>query len=116
MTNAGGRASLTDLPRPPRASAEASVLQAAQGLQGGSARWEDVFIDPKTLPEGAGGMCQLTFLLAAYGYILFSASNMISNGSELLLLTPLAGLVGSVVLPVLGAVPDGAIVLFSGNS
>ncbi|CAM9345556.1 unnamed protein product [Choristocarpus tenellus] len=40
---------------------------------------------------------------------------MISNGSELLLLVPpVAGLVGSVVLPVLGAVPDGAIVLFSG--
>ena len=40
---------------------------------------------------------------------------MISDGSELLLLIPsLAGLVGSVVLPVLGAVPDGAIVLFSG--
>ncbi len=44
-----------------------------------------------------------------------SASNMISDGSELLLLVPsLAGVVGSVVLPVLGAVPDGAIVLFSG--
>lgn len=40
---------------------------------------------------------------------------MISDGSELLLLVPaVAGLVGSVVLPVLGAVPDGAIVLFSG--
>lgn len=44
-----------------------------------------------------------------------SASNMISDGSELLLLVPaVAGIVGSVVLPVLGAVPDGAIVLFSG--
>ncbi|CAM9723778.1 unnamed protein product, partial [Phaeothamnion confervicola] len=40
---------------------------------------------------------------------------MISDGSELLLLVPaVAGIVGSVVLPVLGAVPDGAIVLFSG--
>ena len=40
---------------------------------------------------------------------------MISDGSELLLLLPtIAGLVGPVVLPVLGAVPDGAIVLFSG--
>ena len=36
-------------------------------------------------------------------------------GSELLLLVPsLAGIVGSVVLPILGAVPDGAIMLFSG--
>lgn len=40
---------------------------------------------------------------------------MISDGSELLLLIPSwRGLVGSIVLPILGAVPDGAIVLFSG--
>lgn len=45
----------------------------------------------------------------------FRGSNLISDGSELLLLVPsLAGIVGSVVLPVLGAVPDSAIVLFSG--
>eukprot|EP00663_Eupelagonemidae_sp_cell21sb_P006552 gene6552-biopygen6934 len=31
------------------------------------------------------------------------------------LLTPARGLVGSVVLPILGAVPDGAIILFSGG-
>mmetsp|Transcript_2366 Transcript_2366/g.10082 ORF Transcript_2366/g.10082 Transcript_2366/m.10082 type:complete len:532 (-) Transcript_2366:258-1853(-) len=75
----------------------------------------DIFIDVEGLPEGPYGFCQLLFLLLAYGYILFQASNMISNGSELLLLVPsLAGLVGSCVLPVLGAVPDGAIVLFSG--
>ena len=49
------------------------------------------------------------------GYVLFVASNMISDGSELLLLIPsIAGIVGSCVLPVLGAVPDGMIVLFSG--
>lgn len=47
--------------------------------------------------------------------ILMYAADMMSDGSELLLLVPsLAGIVGSVVLPVLGAVPDGAIVLFSG--
>lgn len=40
---------------------------------------------------------------------------MIADGSELLLLIKaLRNVVGSVVLPVLGAVPDGAIVLFSG--
>ena len=61
------------------------------------------------------GLFQLIFLGVAYAYILCYASNMISDGSELLLLIPsVAGLVGSVVLPVLGAVPDGAIVLFSG--
>jgi len=53
--------------------------------------------------------------MAVYGFILFKASNLISDGSELLLLIPsVAGIVGSVVLPILGAVPDGMIVLFSG--
>ena len=43
------------------------------------------------------------------------AANYISEGSELLTLIPkVAGIVGSVVLPLLGAVPDGAIMLFSG--
>jgi Ca2+/Na+ antiporter len=75
----------------------------------------DLFIDPSDLPSGGYGFVQLLFLLVTYGYILFSASNLISDGSELLLLIPsLAGLVGSCVLPILGAVPDGAIVLFSG--
>lgn len=58
---------------------------------------------------------QVGFLTIMYGYVLFMASNLISDGSELLLLVPsMAGLVGSVVLPVLGAVPDGMMVLFSG--
>ncbi|CAN0420200.1 unnamed protein product [Pylaiella littoralis] len=74
-----------------------------------------IFIDPDSLPDGWQGFVQVLSLLFAYGFILFTASNMISDGSELLLLVPaLAGIVGSVVLPVLGAVPDGAIVLFSG--
>lgn len=54
-------------------------------------------------------------MFLSYGFILFKASGLISEGSELLLLVPsLAGLVGGVVLPLLGAVPDGAIMLFSG--
>eukprot|EP00955_Chlamydomonas_euryale_P049238 354208-Chlamydomonas_euryale.AAC.8 len=89
---------------------------------------------PRTVPQGCTSVFSWIFQLSILalvnksvqgmaknwlaqdcsGYILFCASNMIANGSELLLLTPLAGLVGSVVLPVLGAVPDGAIVLFSG--
>lgn len=61
------------------------------------------------------GVTGLIWLLASYGYILFYSSNLISEGSDLLLLVPsLAGLVGGVVLPLLGAVPDGAIMLFSG--
>lgn len=74
-----------------------------------------LFIDPQDLPNDGYGFVQVLFLAAAYGFVLFNASNMISDGSELLLLVPaLAGIVGSVVLPILGAVPDGAIVLFSG--
>jgi Ca2+/Na+ antiporter len=55
------------------------------------------------------------WLFVSYGYVLYKASDLISEGSELLLLVPsMAGLVGGVVLPLLCAVPDGAIVLFSG--
>jgi len=73
-----------------------------------------LFVDLDTLPDDGYGTFQLLFLGSIYGYILFFASNLISNGSELLLLVPsLAGLVGSVILPILGAVPDGAILLFS---
>mmetsp|Transcript_130454 Transcript_130454/g.325426 ORF Transcript_130454/g.325426 Transcript_130454/m.325426 type:complete len:612 (-) Transcript_130454:80-1915(-) len=80
-----------------------------------------IFINPSTpqkggsIPEGAGGFVQVIFLGLVYGHLLLKGSNLISDGSELLLLIPsAAGIVGSVVLPVLGAVPDGAIVLFSG--
>jgi len=61
------------------------------------------------------GATGLTWLFLTYGFVLYQASNLISEGSDLLLLVPsLAGLVGGVVLPLLGAVPDGAIMLFSG--
>jgi hypothetical protein len=50
-----------------------------------------------------------------YGFLLFWASELISNGSELLLLVPsIAGVIGTIVLPVLAAVPDGMMILFSG--
>mmetsp|Transcript_8561 Transcript_8561/g.12782 ORF Transcript_8561/g.12782 Transcript_8561/m.12782 type:complete len:558 (-) Transcript_8561:146-1819(-) len=74
-----------------------------------------LFIDVSTLPQNGYGSFQLAFLFAVYGYVLMVASDMISNGSEFLLLIPAyAGIVGSVVLPILGAVPDGMLVLFSG--
>jgi len=65
-------------------------------------------------PKDCGGvqLCVLTFI---YGGILYQSADLIGSGSELLLLVPSAArLVGSVVLPVLGAVPDGMMVLFSG--
>lgn len=68
------------------------------------------FIDP-----GETNNAQLAFLTVVYAVVLYQASNLISGGSELLMLVPaVAGLVGSIVLPILGAVPDGMMVLFSG--
>jgi len=76
---------------------------------------DKIFIDPNDFVDQSGGWIKILFLMAVYGFILFKASNLISDGSELLLLIPsVAGIVGSVVLPILGAVPDGMIVLFSG--
>lgn len=64
---------------------------------------------------GAGGLVQVLTLLFVYGAVLYTASGLIAEGSELLLLVPsLRGIVGSIVLPVLGAIPDGCIVFFSG--
>jgi len=64
------------------------------------------------------GLCtlpQIVFLTGMYCCVLFQAANLLSDGSELLLLVPrFAPIVGSVVLPILGAVPDGVMVLFSG--
>lgn len=71
---------------------------------------DSVFISAEAMNDK-----QLLFVTAVYGYVLYQASNLIAEGSELLLFVPsVAGLVGSVVLPILGAVPDGMIVLFSG--
>ena len=76
---------------------------------------EDGCLPPELSHEWCFGFVQVLMLMAGYGCLLFYASNMLSEGSELLLLVPsLAGIVGSVVLPILGAVPDGAIMLFSG--
>merc|ERR1719359_639938 len=58
---------------------------------------------------------QLLFAFMVYGFVLFKAANMIGDGAELLMLIPAySGVVGSIVIPVLGAVPDGMMVLFSG--
>uniref|UniRef100_A0A7S1L8V1 EF-hand domain-containing protein n=1 Tax=Neobodo designis TaxID=312471 RepID=A0A7S1L8V1_NEODS len=76
---------------------------------------EKIFIDVAALPNDGYGFCQLAFLGVAYAYVLMQGANLIKDGSEMLLLIPSwSGIVGSIVLPVLGAVPDGAIVLFSG--
>jgi len=77
---------------------------------------EDADMSLNPFPDAAKcSMAQILFLTVMYGYVLFQASQLISSGSELLLLVPqFAPIVGSIVLPILGAVPDGMMVLFSG--
>jgi len=77
-----------------------------------------LFVDVSShdvLPDNGWGDVQLVFLGAVYGYILMIASKMIGDGAEMLEEVPsIKNIVGAVILPILGAVPDGAIVLFSG--
>lgn len=71
--------------------------------------WQTPFVEPKICNNS-----QLAFFTLIYAVVLYQASNFISSGSELLMLVPaVAGIVGSIVLPILGAVPDGMMVLFS---
>lgn len=75
----------------------------------------DEFKEGGKLLDGAYGSVQLFGLMCGYGFMLMNAATLIGDGAELLLLVPsMATLVGTLVLPVLGAVPDGAIVFFSG--
>lgn len=73
-----------------------------------------LFIDVETLGGGYKGVFQLLFLGVTYTYILIMGCDMIGDGSELLEATPYQALIGPTILPVLGAVPDAAIVFFSG--
>jgi len=71
---------------------------------------ESPFVPPEHMNNSA--MLMMTMI---YGVVLYQSSNLIADGSELLLLIPsVAGLVGSIVLPILGAVPDGMMTLSSG--
>lgn len=92
-----------------------SSIRNLQTDDASSFEMTDLFIDVYSLPDDGYGFFQLLFLTLVYGFILFTAANLISDGSEFLLLIPsISGMVGSIVLPVLGAVPDAAIVVFSG--
>jgi hypothetical protein len=76
----------------------------------------DLFVDVKVLPPGCVGFIQLIYLTVTYAYFLMWASSLLISGSELLLLVPsYAGIVGSVVLPILSTLPDCCIILFSGS-
>jgi len=54
------------------------------------------------------------FLMFAYGAFLLQAAKFISDGSELLLEILDPGIIGGLVLPVLGALPDSMIIIVSG--
>jgi len=80
-----------------------------------------LFVDVTPMDKGGGipddgyGMVQLLFLGCIYGYVLYVGSGYIGDGAEELeLIDSIKGIVGALIIPILGAVPDGAIVLFSG--
>uniref|UniRef100_A0A0D9UY83 EF-hand domain-containing protein n=1 Tax=Leersia perrieri TaxID=77586 RepID=A0A0D9UY83_9ORYZ len=56
------------------------------------------------------------FLVLAYGFLMYKAATYLSAGSELLLEIMGPGLVGGLLLPILGALPDALLVLVSGLS
>jgi len=74
------------------------------------------FVDVESLPDDGFGFIQLLTLLLAYGYVVVLAADGIGSGCELLMAhsPKMEALVGPVVLPTLGAVPDSMIILFSG--
>eukprot|EP00246_Nothoceros_aenigmaticus_P010049 TRINITY_DN2634_c0_g1_i1.p1 TRINITY_DN2634_c0_g1~~TRINITY_DN2634_c0_g1_i1.p1 ORF type:complete len:615 (+),score=111.83 TRINITY_DN2634_c0_g1_i1:176-2020(+) len=56
------------------------------------------------------------FLLLAYGYLMLKAAQCLSEGSELLLTILDPGLIGGLLLPVLGCLPDAILIAVSGLS
>eukprot|EP00808_Paulinella_micropora_P001721 g45891.t1 len=54
------------------------------------------------------------FMMMVYGFILCYCSKLIGSGCDILLDIYQEGVVGGLLLPVLGAVPDGMIILISG--
>ncbi|KAL3849243.1 hypothetical protein ACJIZ3_011125 [Penstemon smallii] len=56
------------------------------------------------------------FLILVYGYLMYLAATYLSGGSELLLEILGPGLIGGLLLPILGALPDAMLILVSGLS
>ena len=54
------------------------------------------------------------FLTAVYGFALLTSAKLIADGSELLLEVFSPGVVGGLLLPILGSVPDAAVIVASG--
>lgn len=51
------------------------------------------------------------FLILVYGYLMYTAATFLSAGSELLLEILGPGLIGGLLLPMLGALPDAMLIL-----
>ncbi|XP_002987555.2 sodium/calcium exchanger NCL1 [Selaginella moellendorffii] len=60
------------------------------------------------------GVAGNIFLLIVYGFLLLKAAQFLSEGSELLLLVLNPGIIGGLLLPILGALPDAILILVSG--
>ncbi|GLT48583.1 hypothetical protein SLA2020_222000 [Shorea laevis] len=56
------------------------------------------------------------FLIIVYGYLMYLSATYLSRGSELLLQILGPGIIGGLFLPMLGALPDAALILVSGLS
>ncbi|XP_042486262.1 sodium/calcium exchanger NCL-like [Macadamia integrifolia] len=56
------------------------------------------------------------FLIVVYGFLMYQAATLLSNGSELLLEILGPGIIGGLFLPILGALPDAMLILVSGLS
>lgn len=69
------------------------------------------------IPTEGLNIQQLTFLMLVYGWIISKASNTMADGAELLLsaLGPqFAPIVGGILIPLLGVLPDSMMILMSG--
>jgi hypothetical protein len=61
------------------------------------------------------GLMGSIVLMLGYGYALLRGANLIADGSELLLEVMDPGVIGGLVLPILGAMPDAAMIVVSGT-
>ena len=50
------------------------------------------------------------FLLMIYGYFMYKSATMLSEGSELLLIVSDPGVIGGLLLPIVGVLPDAVLV------
>eukprot|EP01025_Chloroclados_australasicus_P048108 TRINITY_DN5436_c0_g1_i2.p1 TRINITY_DN5436_c0_g1~~TRINITY_DN5436_c0_g1_i2.p1 ORF type:complete len:558 (-),score=69.45 TRINITY_DN5436_c0_g1_i2:617-2230(-) len=66
------------------------------------------------LPCSDSDIGTIIFLIIVYGFIMLQGANFLSNGSEMLLEVLSPGLIGGLLLPVLGALPDSIIIIVSG--